>query len=77
MGAVCTPRGLMAGSPALSTELHRPGLIDEDRFVVHPKVAGHGPALFVGWRVSQLKLVDAKRFKSGGVALCYRRTDKS
>lgn len=72
-----TTRGLMAGSPNLSTELHRLGLIDEYLFVVHPKVAGHGPYLFADWSASQLKFVDAKRFKSGVMALRYRRAAKS
>jgi len=67
-----TPRGLLAGSPTLSTELHRLGLIDEYLFVVHPRVAGHGPYLFVDWRASHLKFIDAKRFKSGVVALRYK-----
>ena len=68
-----TPCGLLVGSPTLSKELHRLGLIDEYRLVVHPILAGHGPFLFVDWRASRLKLVDAKRFKSGAVALRYRR----
>lgn len=68
-----TPRGLLAGSPALSKELHRLGLIDEYLLVVHPKVAGHGPTLFVDWRAADLNLVDLKRFKSGVLALRYRR----
>lgn len=68
-----TPRGLLVGSPTLARELHRLGLIDEYLFVVHPIVVGHGPVLFVDWRASRLKLVDAKRFKSGVMALRYRR----
>lgn len=68
-----TPRGLLAGSPALSKELHRLGLIDEYLLVVHPVMAGHGPTLFADWRASRLKFIAAKRFKSGVVALRYRR----
>jgi len=68
-----TPRGLLLGSPNLAKELHRLGLIDEYLFVVHPVVAGHGPALFADWRASRLKFIGAKRFKSGVVALRYRR----
>jgi dihydrofolate reductase len=67
------PRGLLAGSPTLSKELHRLGLIDEYRLIVHPIVAGHGPTLFTDWRAGPLKFVDAKRFKSGVTALRYRR----
>lgn len=47
--------------------------IDEYLFVVHPIVAGHGPTLFVDWQASRLKLAEAKRFKSGVMALRYRR----
>jgi dihydrofolate reductase len=68
-----TPRGLLAGSPTLSKELHRLGLIDEYLFVLNPAIAGHGPTLASDWRPARLKFVDAKRFKSGVLALRYRR----
>jgi dihydrofolate reductase len=68
-----TPRGLLLGSPMLARELHNLGLIDEYLFVVHPRIAGRGPGLFVDWRAAQLKCIEAKRFKSGVVALRYRR----
>ena len=71
-----TPRGLLLGSPNLAGQLHRLGLIDEYLFVVHPIVAGHGPALFADWRASRLKLVEARRFKSGVMALRYRRDSR-
>jgi len=32
----------------LALALTELGLIDEDEFVVHPRLAGYGPALFVG-----------------------------
>jgi hypothetical protein len=41
--------------------------------LVHPVVAGHGPTLFLDWQASSLKLVETKRFKSGVIALRYRR----
>jgi dihydrofolate reductase len=68
-----TPRGLLAGSPMLSKELDRLGLVDEYLLVVHPVVAGHGPYLFLDWRAARLRLVQTKRFESGVVALRYRR----
>jgi dihydrofolate reductase len=68
-----TPRGLLLGSPNLAKQLHRLGLIDEYLFVVHPVVAGHGPALFEDWRASRLTLAETKRFESGVMALRYRR----
>ncbi|MBV8463142.1 MAG: dihydrofolate reductase family protein, partial [Acidimicrobiales bacterium] len=43
-----TPRGILVGSPMLSSSLERLGLIDEYRLVVHPVIAGHGPTLFQG-----------------------------
>jgi dihydrofolate reductase len=69
-----TPRGLMVGSPMLSAELLRLGLVDEYRLVVHPVVAGHGPYLLSGLQPSlRLELVASRRLKSGIVALHYRR----
>lgn len=69
-----TPRGLMVGSPMLSAELLRLGLVDEYRLVVHPVVAGHGPYLFAGVAPSlRLELVATKRLRSGIMALHYRR----
>jgi dihydrofolate reductase len=69
-----TPRGLLVGSPMLSTALEKMGLIDEYRIAVHPVVAGHGPAPFAGLRSSfRLTLVDTKRFESGVIALHYRK----
>jgi dihydrofolate reductase len=69
-----TPGGLLVGSPKLSASLVQLDLVDEYRFVVHPVVAGHGPFLFSGLQPPiHLKFVDAKRLKSGIVALHYRR----
>jgi dihydrofolate reductase len=48
------------------------GLIDEYEFVVHPRVAGHGPALFAGLsKPIALKLVSRLEFASGAVVLRY------
>jgi dihydrofolate reductase len=48
------------------------GLIDEYEFVVHPRVAGHGPTLFAGLsRLLDLKLVSREEFRSGAVAMRY------
>jgi dihydrofolate reductase len=69
-----TARGLLVGSPTLSAALEQMGLIDEYRLAVHPVVAGHGPTLFAGLRPSlRMKLLDARRFESGVMALHYRR----
>ena len=36
------------GGVTLPLALTEPGLIDEYEFVVHPRLAGHGPTLFAG-----------------------------
>jgi hypothetical protein len=47
-------------------------LIDEYEIVVHPKLAGHGPAPFAGLsKHVDLKLVDRMPFGSGAVAMRY------
>jgi dihydrofolate reductase len=47
-------------------------LIDEYEFVVHPRLAGHGPTLFAGLsKHVDLKLVSRREFGSGVVALRY------
>ncbi len=69
-----TPRGLLVGSPTLSAALEQMGLIDEYRLAVHPILAGHGPTLFAGLgRSSRMRLLDARRFKSGVMALHYHK----
>jgi dihydrofolate reductase len=68
-----TPRGLLLGSPSLAEQLHRLGLIDEYRIVVHPVIAGRGPVLFQGWREGRLRFLGSRRFKSGVTVLRYAR----
>src|SRR5258708_38588470 len=41
-------KGLFVGGVKLPQALAGLGLIDEYEFVVHPKIAGHGPTLFAG-----------------------------
>jgi dihydrofolate reductase len=48
------------------------GLIDEYEFVVHPRLAGHGPTLFAGLsKPVDLRLVSRREFASGAVAMRY------
>ena len=69
-----TPKGVLVGSPMLSTALERLGLIDEYHLVVHPIIAGHGPRVFDGIdRPRILESVSTTRFKSGVTATHYRR----
>jgi dihydrofolate reductase len=47
-------------------------LIDEYEFVVHPRLAGHGPTLFAGLsKRIDLRLVGRLEFGSGAVAMRY------
>src|SRR5678816_3614197 len=65
-------KGLFTGGVKLPRALAELGLIDEYEFVVHPRLAGHGPTLFAG--VSKhidLKLVSRLEFGSGAVAMLY------
>ena len=46
------------------------GLIDDYEFVVHPRLAGHGPTLFAGLsKHVDLRLVSRREFGSGALAL--------
>jgi dihydrofolate reductase len=65
-------KGLMVGGVKLALALTEMGLIDEYEFVVHPRLAGHGPTLFAGLsKPVDLKLVDRLELGSGAVALRY------
>src|SRR5688500_7349560 len=70
-----TPAGVLLGSGKLATELDRLDLIDEYQFLVHPRIAGHGPTLYQGGLPStrRLELVSAMPLGSGAVAMHYRR----
>ncbi len=70
-----TPAGVLLGSGTLATELDRLDLIDEYKFPVHPRIAGHGPTLYQSGLPStrRLELVSAKPLGSGAVAMHYRR----
>jgi len=64
--------GLLVGGVTLPLALAEMGLIDEYEFVVHPRIAGHGPTLFAGLsKHIDLKLVDRQEFDSGAVAMRY------
>ena len=65
-------RGLFTGGVKLPMALAELGLIDEYEFIVHPRVAGHGPALFAGLsKPLDLKLVSRTEIGSGAVAMRY------
>ncbi|MEW6737845.1 MAG: dihydrofolate reductase family protein [Acidobacteriota bacterium] len=64
--------GLFVGGVKLPQALMELGLIDEYEFIVHPRLAGHGPTLFTGLsKYVNLKLVSRLEFGSGAVAMRY------
>lgn len=69
------PAGVLVGSATLATALDRLDLIDEYHFLVHPRIAGHGPTLYQGGLPSarRLALLSAKPLHNGAVAMHYRR----
>jgi dihydrofolate reductase len=65
-------KGLFTGGVKLPLALAELGLIDEYEFVVHPRLAGHGPTLFAGLsKRVDLRLVSRVEFGSGAVAMRY------
>ena len=65
-------KGLLTGGVRLPLALAELGLIDEYEFVVHPRIAGHGPTLFAGLsKLIDLKLVGRQELGSGTVAMRY------
>jgi dihydrofolate reductase len=70
-----TPDGVLLGSGKLAIELDRLDLIDEYKFLVHPRIAGHGPTLYESGLpgTRRLELVSATPLRNGAVAMHYRR----
>ncbi|HJV62193.1 MAG TPA: dihydrofolate reductase family protein [Albitalea sp.] len=70
-----TPAGVLLGSCKLAVELDQLNLIDEYMFLVHPRIAGHGPTLYQGGLSStrRLELISATPLRNGAVAMHYRR----
>ena len=64
--------GLFVGGVKLPLALAQLGLINEYEFVIHPRLAGHGPTLLAGLPAHvDLKLISRHEFTSGAVALRY------
>ena len=69
-------KDIFVGGLSIASQLSARGLIDEYRFVVHPVVAGKGPRLFETVKPQdslRLDFVDSETFRSGVVALHYRK----
>ena len=65
-------KGLLTGGVTLPLALAELGLIDEYEVLVHPRVAGRGPALFAGLsKPLELKLVEHREIGEGYLALRY------
>ena len=65
-------KGIFVGGVKLPLALAELGLIDEYEFVVHPRLAGHGPALFAGLsKYVDLRLAGRMELSSGAVAMRY------
>ena len=65
-------KGLFTGGVTLPLALAELGLIDEYEFIVHPRLAGHGPTVFAGLsRLVDLKPVSRLELRSGAVAMRY------
>ena len=67
-------KSILTGGVDIPSQLIQLGLVDEYRIVIFPAFGGEGRRLLEGINLqekSQLKLVEAKTFKSGSVALHY------
>jgi len=68
-------KGIVVAGVQLAQALTELGLIDEYEFLVHPRLAGHGPTLFAGLsKYVDLKPVSRQEFGSGVVVLRYERS---
>jgi dihydrofolate reductase len=61
-------KGLFVGGVKLPLALAEQGLIDEYEFVVHPRLAGHGPTLFAGPRAASGHLTFSRPTVLGSVS---------
>ncbi len=63
---------LVAGSNTLVQTLLQQNLIDEYHLLVYPLVLGSGKRLFSDGSTTSFRLVEAKPFSSGVIALIYQ-----
>ncbi|XXT08351.1 dihydrofolate reductase family protein [Sorangium sp. So ce367] len=66
-----TPAGVLLGSGKLATELDRLDLIDEYKFLVHPKLAGHGPTLYQSGLPATRRSIRSRRSRSAAARWRY------
>ena len=70
-----TPDGVLLGSGQLAVALDRLDLIDDYRFLIHPRIAGHGPTLYQAGlgATRRLERVSTRPLTNGAIAVHYRR----
>ena len=66
-------KNIFIGGLNIASQVAEWNLIDEYRFVVHPIIAGKGPRLFESVKSLTLNLAGSKTFRSGVVALQYKK----
>ena len=66
-------KNIFIGGLNIASQAAEWNLIDEYHFVVHPIIAGGGPRLFESVKNRTLNLVGSKTFRSGVVALHYKK----
>jgi dihydrofolate reductase len=66
-------KDIAIGSLKIASQVAEWDLIDEYHLVFHPVIAGKGPRLFESVENRILKLVGSKTFRSGVVALHYKK----
>ncbi len=66
-------KNIFIGGLNIASQVAEWNLIDEYHFVVHPIIAGAGPRLFESVRNRTLNLVGQKTFRSGVIALHYKK----
>ena len=66
-------KNIFIGGLNIGSQVAQWDLIDEYHFIVHPIIAGKGPRLFEAGGEHLLKLVASKTFRSGAIALHYKK----
>jgi dihydrofolate reductase len=66
-------KNISIGALSIASQVAQWNLIDEYHFVVHPIIAGEGPRFFESVKNLTLNLVGSKTFRSGVVALHYKK----
>ncbi len=66
-------KNIFIGGLSIASQVAEWNLIDEYHFVVHPIIAGNGPRLFASAKNLALNLAGLKTFRSGVIALHYKK----